>query len=106
MSVQPDQLDLGVGQVATFIATVQNTADTSVDWLVNGVPGGNSTVGTISSGGYYQAPDMVPSPAEVTITAVSRQDPSKSDQATVHIRPVVTLNADRMQLRPGADVPD
>jgi uncharacterized protein (DUF1800 family) len=42
---------------------------------VNGVPGGNSEIGTISSTGIYTAPAIVPIPNTVTITDASTQYP-------------------------------
>src|SRR5207253_1780080 len=65
-----------------FTATVQNTGNTAVTWQVNGVTGGNATVGTISSSGLYTAPA---SPATVAVTAVSQADTTKSASAQVTI---------------------
>ncbi len=39
-------------------------------WTVNGIPGGNSVVGTIDSQGLYSAPATVPNPSSVTVGAV------------------------------------
>lgn len=39
-------------------ATQQYTADQSVTWKVDGITGGNGTVGTISGGGLYTAPNI------------------------------------------------
>jgi hypothetical protein len=52
---------------------------------VNGVAGGNSTVGTISTSGLYTPPANVPSPSTVTITAISVADSTKSASAQVTI---------------------
>src|SRR5438477_8256518 len=68
-----------------FTATVTNTNNTAVTWQVNGVPGGNATAGTISSVGLYTAPAAVPSPATVTVRAVSQADATKSASAQVTI---------------------
>ncbi len=57
-----------------FTATVTNTSNTSVTWKVNGVTGGNSTFGTISTSGLYKAPINVPSPAKFSVTAISMAD--------------------------------
>jgi hypothetical protein len=70
---------------------VQNTSNTAVTWQVNGVTGGNATVGTISSAGLYTAPTVVPSPATVTVTAVSQADPAKSASAQVTVTPITGL---------------
>ena len=69
-----------------FTATVTNAQSNSgVTWLVDGVVGGNATIGTITSGGSYTAPAAVPSPATVTVTATSIEDPTKSAAAQVTI---------------------
>jgi len=68
-----------------FTATVSGTTNTTVNWLVNDVAGGNATVGTISSSGLYTAPSVVPSPAAVTVKATSQADSSKSGTATVTV---------------------
>ncbi len=41
----------------------------SVNWFVNDVAGGNSTVGTISTAGLYTAPAALPPPVTATITS-------------------------------------
>jgi hypothetical protein len=82
VSVTPASGSVLLGNQATFSATVTNTANTSVSWGVNGVAGGNATVGTISSGGAYTAPADLPSPASVLITATSQADTTKSGSAT------------------------
>ena len=44
---------------------------------MNGVTGGNSTVGLVSQSGVYTAPRRVPSPATVTVSATSAADPDE-----------------------------
>ena len=60
----------------------QGKPDQSVKWSVNGIVGGNSTLGVISSTGTgtatYQAPATVPTPFTVTIAAASVADGTKS----------------------------
>ncbi len=41
------------GGTQAFTATVENASNTGVTWQVDGVTGGNSTVGTISTAGLY-----------------------------------------------------
>ncbi len=57
---------------AQFAATVANTSNQNVNWLVNGVIGGNSTTGTISISGLYQAPAVLLAAGAVTISATSQ----------------------------------
>jgi hypothetical protein len=62
-------------------------------WLVNGVPGGNSIVGPISTIGLYTAPSTVPSNSVQTITAQAAVDPQKSATASVTVTaPTTTLS--------------
>ena len=70
---------------AQVTATVQGTPEVSVTWKVNGIPGGNSTVGTISATGLYNAPNTVPKPSSVTVTATSVADPARKASASVNI---------------------
>jgi serine protease len=81
ISVTPVVANVAVGGTETFTAAVTNSASTAVNWSVNGVVGGNSTVGTISNAGVYTAPVAVPTPAAVTITAVSAVDSTRSAAA-------------------------
>jgi hypothetical protein len=41
----------------------------SVQWLVNGIAGGNSTVGTVNANGIYTAPALLSQSQNVTVTA-------------------------------------
>jgi hypothetical protein len=66
--------------------------DTAVSWSVSGVPGGNATLGTITSGGLYTAPADLPSPATVQIMATSHADSTKSGSATLGITSDIMLN--------------
>ena len=93
VAVVPTSATLAIEQSRQFSATVRNTSDTGVVWEVNGVLGGNFTVGTITAAGLYAAPVAVPSPATVSVTAVSAADSSVSAAATVTITvPQVTVS--------------
>ena len=92
VSVTPATATVPAGRMQTFTATVANTANTAVTWSVNGVNGGNSTAGTISSAGVYTAPASVPAPATVTIKATSAADSTKSASAMVTVAAPVTVS--------------
>lgn len=78
--------------IVDFSASVINYTQTSnVTWQVNSQTGGNSQVGTITTSGVYTAPAVVPNPSAVTVTAVSVEDPTKFDNATVTIVPAGTV---------------
>jgi hypothetical protein len=71
VAVAPLTASVPLGEPQTFTASVANAASASVTWSVNGIPGGNATVGAISSSGIYTAPLNLPSPASVTVQAAS-----------------------------------
>ena len=94
VTVSPHNAGVETSHTQQFSATVVNTNNTSVTWQVNGVTGGNSTVGTINANGLYTAPGTVPAQPTVTVTAISVADPTKSDSAsvTITVTPVLTVN--------------
>jgi hypothetical protein len=63
-----------------------NTSNTAVTWQVNGTVGRDATVGTISTGGSYTAPNLPPAGGSVTITAVSQADSTKSGSINLTIQ--------------------
>ena len=92
VSVAPLSGSVVLGNQVAFTATVTNTTDTTVSWSVNGIAGGNSAVGTISSTGVYTAPANLPSPATMQITVTSHADPVKSATASLTVASDITLS--------------
>jgi DNA-binding beta-propeller fold protein YncE len=77
---------VAVGATFTFTATVlTSNTNQSVNWQVNSVAGGNTTVGTIDANGNYVAPSTVPVPNTVTVTAIAQADATATASATVTI---------------------
>ena len=70
LTLSPQTANVSPTGTAQFTATVQGTSNTAVSWSVDGVAGGNSTVGTISSSGLYTAPAMDGSHTVTATTAV------------------------------------
>ena len=85
ITISPTSATVRVSRTRQFTATVQNSSNTSVIWKVNGITGGNSTVGTISASGLYRAPNSVPNPAVVTVSATAAADQTKTANASVTI---------------------
>ncbi len=85
VQISPTSAILFTGQPQQFSATVTGTTNTGVNWLVNGVAGGNSTNGTIDTSGLYTAPGTAPG-AAVAVSAVSQADTTKSSSANVTIQ--------------------
>lgn len=93
VAISPSSLTTATNATETFTATVAGTTNTAVTWEVNGVQGGNSTAGVISTTvpgttgeALYLAPGSIPSGGSVTITAVSQADTSKSASALLTIQ--------------------
>lgn len=79
ITIQPQYAATGPGKALQFFASVQNGA--AVNWLVNGVQGGNATVGTIDANGNYSAPVALPQSINVSVTAALTASPT-TDFAT------------------------
>jgi hypothetical protein len=91
VSVSPQAMTIATGTTQAFTATVTNTSQNTVGWLVNGFPGGvnpndkSAPFGTIDTNGNYTAPPFIPTPPNVTITAVATADNSATANASVSI---------------------
>jgi hypothetical protein len=79
--VAPATKTITVGHTYTFTSSVTGAADPSLNWSVDGVPGGNATVGTIV-GGLYTAPAT---PGSHTVTASSNANVAVSQNASLTI---------------------
>jgi hypothetical protein len=85
VTVTPATMTVTTGSTESFSATVNGSGLQTVQWQVNGVPGGAPIIGTIDSSGNYTAPQFVPIPANVVITAVANADNTKQGNAAVTI---------------------
>jgi hypothetical protein len=85
VTVSPASATVRTRRTRQFTASVQGAASQSVTWKVNGLVGGNTTIGTINSNGLYTAPGSVPNPSTVTVTATSVAVPSASGSAIVTV---------------------
>ena len=85
LTLSPTTAYVPVGYALQFSVTVAGTPNAAVTWSVNNAVGGNSTVGFITTAGFYTAPLSVPSPNHVTVTATSQEDGTKFASATVTI---------------------
>src|SRR5262249_40388084 len=85
VTVSPASANVLTNTSQQFAASVNGSANQGVTWSVNGVIGGNSVLGTISTAGLYIAPVSVPSAASVTVQATSQATPSAVGTAAVTI---------------------
>ena len=89
--INPTSAKVVVGQTEQFTAIVTGSSDTAVNWSVNGVAGGNQTLGTITQAGLYTAPQVLPSPSGMVVTATSQAAPSASASANVTLSSGIAL---------------
>ena len=85
ISISPTSTSVAINGTMQLNATVTGDNNTTVNWSVGGVAGGNSTLGTVSAAGLYTAPAAVPNPAVVAVTATSVADSSKNATVAVTI---------------------
>jgi hypothetical protein len=85
LTLNPTMAYVPVGYALQFSVTVAGTPNAAVTWSVGNVVGGSSSVGFISTTGFYHAPVSVPSPSHVTVMATSQEDGTKFASATVTI---------------------
>lgn len=92
VNISPMSVSLQTSQLQQFTGSVNGTGNfnPSLQWFVNDISGGNSTVGTVDSTGLYKAPTQTPNPPTVTVKVVSGADSSKSASAQATIRPIQT----------------
>ena len=76
ITISPTSANVRAGASQAFTAQLSNATNQNVTWAVNGISGGNSTIGTISSTGSYVAPAMLPNPNTVNVGVASVQDSS------------------------------
>src|SRR5271168_1819999 len=87
VQVTPSSANVIVEATQQFSATVTGTTNLAVTWEVNGIAGGSSTLGKINSSGLYTAPAVLPTPASLTITAVSAADAKAVASSAVTVAP-------------------
>ena len=94
--VTPENAQMFTGKTQVFTAQVKGAGafSSEVTWSVNGIDGGNATVGTIV-GGQYTASTTPPnpSPGTVTIKATSVEDSTTFGSADVTVYPQAVLTS-------------
>jgi uncharacterized protein (DUF1800 family) len=91
--VTPSSATMRGGDTQTFSASVDGKSS-AVSWSVNGVAGGNATVGTITAAGFYTAPEFPPTPNSITIGAVETSDATKQASGSITLEnPIPKINS-------------
>lgn len=91
VSISPTSSTVLAKATQQFTATVTPAANLGVTWSVDGVQGGNSSVGTIDANGLYTAPATSGSH---TVKATSNDDPHASASAQVTVPAGLSINPD------------
>lgn len=86
VTVAPTTATVTLTETRQFTPTVNGTTNKGVTWTVQGVSGGNATVGTVSATGLYTAPATLPTGNSVKVRATSAADTTKFAEATVNLR--------------------
>ncbi len=84
--VSPAAAAVRLGGIQTFMATVANAVAPSIVWSVNGQPGGNATVGWVTTNGVYSGPATQLPSTPVVVTATSTSNPSAYASGTVTLQ--------------------
>jgi hypothetical protein len=82
VSISPSTSAMLTGATQQFQATVTGQSNATITWSVDGVAGGNSNIGTISSAGLYKAPSQTGSH---TVGASIGSGPGDSASAPVTV---------------------
>jgi FG-GAP-like repeat/Abnormal spindle-like microcephaly-assoc'd, ASPM-SPD-2-Hydin len=77
VSILPVQASVTPGQSTQFQAFISGVSSSNVTWAVDGITGGNSSIGTISSSGLYTGPSAA-GPHKVTATSTANTTQSAS----------------------------
>ena len=100
--------DVRVNNKLNFGLTVEGTTNPAVTLQINGIPGGNSTVGTVTSNSdgsiTYSAPAVVPTPnnvVQLTITSVDNPTISLAQNISVMNPIPILTSASPMLFNPG-----
>lgn len=81
VTITPPYVALAQGKTFQFAATAASGG--AIEWLVDGIDGGNSAVGTVSASGVYTAPAFVLKSENVTVTAALASSPAQNYATSV-----------------------
>jgi hypothetical protein len=92
VSLSPNTANVELGAIQPFQASIksQGRPDPSVRWSLAGTACPNAC-GSVDGNGNYSAPQILPSPATVSLTASSVADPTKQSTAIITITSHFTL---------------
>lgn len=92
VNISPTSATVSVGLTQQFSATVTGSSNTSVSWSVAGSGCTGAACGTVTATGLYTAPFVLPSPAQVFVTATSNADSTRSSTAAISLVPLIGVS--------------
>jgi hypothetical protein len=101
-SISPGATLLSPNATQQYTATIQAITNTSVNWSVDSVSGGNSTVGTISTSGLYTAPNAIGLHTIIATSAAYTSDSVSSRVTVVNVAQSAVLTYHNDDVRDGA----
>jgi len=88
VSITPAVASVALSGTQQFSATVTGSNNQNVSWSIDGIAGGNSTIGTISTAGLYTAPPLIGSH---TITAVAQANSASQGSSSLTVGSLVPV---------------
>lgn len=85
IAIGPLSADVVTRGTLQFTASQTGNLSATFNWSVNGIGGGDTTIGTISAAGLYIAPDTRPVPSVVTVSAALSANPGIFASAPVRV---------------------
>src|ERR1700739_3735379 len=83
LTVSPANIALLGLNTEQFAAKTNDGSRPTLTWAVNGVAGGNATLGTVSATGLYTAPEFPPAPNTITVSATDTVNSNKTASSAV-----------------------
>jgi hypothetical protein len=93
LTIVPNTVTVNPFQTQVFEVYNSGTIVYNVQYYVNGIAGGNTTVGTVDLHGLYQAPTGIPNNQSVNVEAIYSSDGVNFDSAIAQVRIVPNTSA-------------
>lgn len=103
VSVTPNCRVMEANGGQTFTAAVAGSGDQNVVWMVNGVPGGAPSIGTITPAGFYRAPANADAAVNVRVSAVAVADARQLANVNVCVNQYVKTGNTYYVAKTGSD---
>jgi hypothetical protein len=94
LGLAPDSVEKLPGGTQQFTVVLGGLRTSQYVWSVEGVDGGNTTVGTVDTAGFYRAPSSIPSGGKVQVCALDITRSGIQGCAVVVISSVPSAGAD------------